>query len=323
MPLIATGAVALALVLDLAVGEPRDAFHPVAWFGRLVGRIDREWPHPRLAGAVATLALPFVAALIVGALVAGVAPIHPIAGFVIAGLVLFVTTSLRSLLGTATRVIGLTGDDLPAARKALLALAGRDASDLSAGQVRSAAAESAAENLADGLVAPLGAFAVLAASVSLAGRPGLALPVGAAGAAWVKAVNTLDSMLGYHHKAVGGPSARLDDLVMWVPARASALLLAVAALSPTAVVRARRWARTPPSPNSGWPMATLAVAIDARFQKPGVYDLRSDAALPSVADARRGGRIVGVAGAIAYAAAGAIASVPEFLGSIEGVVAWF
>ena len=323
MPLTATGAVALALVLDLGVGEPRDAFHPVAWFGRLVGRVDREWSHPGLAGAVAALVLPLAAALVVGAGVAVVATINPIAGAVLAGLALFVTTSLRSLLGTADRVIGLTADDLPAAREELLALAGRDASALSAGQVRSAAAESAAENLADGLVAPLGAFALLAAAVSLVGSPALALPLAAAGAAWVKAVNTLDSMLGYRHKAVGGPSARLDDLVMWVPARASALLLAVVALTPAAVVRARRWARAPPSPNSGWPMATLAVAIEARLQKPGVYDLRPGAALPTVADARRGVRIVGVAGALAYAVAGVVASVPESLASVAEVVAWF
>ncbi|MFT4931587.1 MAG: adenosylcobinamide-phosphate synthase, partial [Natronomonas sp.] len=285
----------------------RDTFHPVAWFGRLVAPIDREWDHPGLAGTIAALALPLVAALIVGAAVAGVARVHPIAGAVLAGVALFVATSLRSLLGTADRVIGLTEDDLPAAREELLALAGRDASDLSPGQVRSAATESAAENLADGLVAPLGAFALLAAAVSVAGRPRLALPLAAAGAAWLKAVNTLDSMLGYRHKAVGGPSARLDDLVMWLPARASALLLAVAALRPAGAVRARRWASDPPSPNSGWPMAALALAIDARLQKPGVYDLRPGAALPTVASARRGVRIVGVAGALAYAVAGVVA----------------
>ena len=307
MPLTAVGAVALALALDVAVGEPRDAFHPVAWFGRLVGRVDHEWRRPGLAGAFAALTLPLAAALIVGVAVAVAVAVHPIAGVVLAGLALFVTTSLRSLLGTADRVIGLTEDDLPAAQEALLALAGRDAGNLSAGQVRSAATESAAENLADGLVAPLGAFAVLVVGASLASRPALALPLAAAGAAWVKGVNTLDSMLGYQHKAVGGPSARLDDLVMWLPARASAVLIAVAALAPGSLVRARQWARAPPSPNSGWPMATLAVAVDARLQKPGVYDLDPDAALPSVADARRGVRIVGVAGLLAYVLAGVIA----------------
>ncbi|MFT4931411.1 MAG: adenosylcobinamide-phosphate synthase, partial [Natronomonas sp.] len=58
MPLTAAGAVVLALVLDLGVGEPRDTFHPVAWFGRLVAPIDREWDHPGLAGTIAALALP-------------------------------------------------------------------------------------------------------------------------------------------------------------------------------------------------------------------------------------------------------------------------
>lgn len=307
MPLTAAAAVVLALALDLAVGEPRNAFHPVAWFGRLVARVDREWDHPRLAGAVAALVLPLAAAVGVGVVVGAGVAVHPIAGVALAGTALFVTTSLRSLLGTARTVIGLTEDDLPAARDELLALAGRDASDLSAGQVRSAATESAAENLGDGFVAPLGAFAVIAAGGSLAGRPALALALAAAGAAWIKGVNTLDSMLGYRHKAVGGPSARLDDLVMWLPARASAVLIAVAALAPGTLARARQWTSAPPSPNSGWPMATLAVAIDARLQKPGAYDLHPDAALPSAADARRGVRIVGVAGLLAYAIAGVIA----------------
>jgi adenosylcobinamide-phosphate synthase len=306
----ATGAILLALVLDIAVGEPRDALHPVAWFGRLVARVDREWAHPRLAGAIAALALPLAAALVVGGAVLAAASLSPIAGVALAGVALFVTTSLRSLLETARRVIGLTEDDLPAARDELLALAGRDARDLSARQVRSAATESAAENLADGLVAPLGAFAAVAAVADLApiaGRPELALSLAAAAAAWVKGVNTLDSMLGYRHKEVGGPSARLDDLVMWLPARASASLLAVGARAPGAIGRARRWAHAPPSPNSGWPMATLAVAIDAHLQKPGVYDLHPDASLPSIEQADRGVRIVGVAGAIAYAVAGVIA----------------
>jgi adenosylcobinamide-phosphate synthase len=137
--------------------------------------------------------------------------------------------------------------DLARAREAAPALVGRDLGALSPGELRSAAVESAAENLADGLVAPLLAF-VLGAQFSLA--------AGAAAATCVKAVNTLDSMLGYRSKPVGRTSARLDDAVMWLPARASAVLLAVAGRDPGALVRARTWRRAPASPNSGWPMAT-------------------------------------------------------------------
>jgi adenosylcobinamide-phosphate synthase len=308
MPPAATLAVLAALAIDRAVGEPTDRWHPVAWFGRLVAPVDREWRHPRVVGALAALALPLVAAGAVGGTVLLAASAHVAAGTVVATLALFATTSLRSLVDTASEVAALTETDLDAAREDLLALAGRDASELSAGEVRSAAVESCAENLADGLVAPLGAFAVLAGLVG-AGGAGLPLALGAAAAAaaWVKAVNTLDSMLGYREKAVGTASARLDDVVMWIPARASALLLAVAAGAPRALAAARPLARRPASPNSGWPMATLAVSLGVRLAKPGAYDLDAGQGFPSVAESERGVRTVARAGVLATVLAGVVA----------------
>jgi len=294
-------AVGVALTLDLAVGEPPTALHPVAWFGRLVARLSGEWSRPRLVGLVGALSLPLVAAGTVGGVTLAVSRAAPVAGAVLAGVVLFLTTSFRRLLTTARAVSDETETDLSAAREDLRALAGRDAASLSAGQVRSAAVESAAENLADGLVAPLGAFAVGAGlGVALGTAPALA--AGAGLATWVKAVNTMDSMLGYRSEPVGWGPARLDDLVMWLPARASALLLAAAATAPTALGRASPWVSTVPSPNSGWPMGVLAAALDVRLEKPGVYVLNPDAGLPSVALARRGVRTVAVAGLLAYAA---------------------
>jgi adenosylcobinamide-phosphate synthase len=298
--LTAAAAVALAVVLDAAVGEPPTRVHPVAWFGRLVAPFDREWTHPLAVGASVALVLPFAAALAVGGLVALAGRIAPELAAAVAGLALFAASSRRMLLREARAVVDGTETDLDAARGRLRSLAGRDAADLSAGQVRSAAVESAAENLADGLVAPLLAFAV-GAFVSL--------PVAAGAAAWVKGVNTLDSMLGYREKRVGTPSARLDDAVMWLPARLSALLLAATTLLPGAVVRARSHAAAPPSPNSGWPMATLAAVLGVRLQKPGVYDLPLGDAFPTVAESRRGVRAVGTAGLLAAALA-------------AGVVAW-
>ncbi len=248
-------------------------------------------------GAVGFVA-PLFAAGAVGGAVALAGSVHAAFGVLAAGIGLFSTTSLRMLLATAREVIVESASDPEAARGELRALAGRDASDLSAGEVRSAAVESAAENLADGLVAPLGAFAVLAPA-------SIALATGAA--AWVKAVNTLDSMLGYPSKPHGTASARLDDLVMWVPARASAMLIAIAARRPAALASARRWAYEPPSPNSGWPMATLAAVLDVRLEKPGVYALNPSADLPDAETARRGVRVVGRAGVLGYLIAGVIA----------------
>lgn len=298
-------AVLVAASLEALLGEPPTRLHPVAWFGSFVAPVDRAWNRPLLVGALAGATLPLGAALAVATLVATAGTVAPLLGALVAGGVLFLTTSLRRLLTAAGRVVADSETDIDAARDGLLALAGRDAADLSAGHLRSAAVESVAENLADGLVASLGAFVLGAVLAPAVGLP--VLPTAAAAAVWVKAVNTMDSMLGYRDKRVGTPAARLDDAVMWLPARASALLLAVAFLDPTSLARARGWLDRVPSPNSGWPMGVAAAALDVRLEKPGVYVLNASADLPSVATARRGIRRVGVAGVLAYALAGVVA----------------
>lgn len=300
MGLTAGGAVALAVALDRAIGEPSNRWHPVAWFGRAVAPIDRSWAHPTLVGAGAVIALPAGAAVAIGAVVGAAAAVHPVGGAIAAGIALFVTTSHRMLFRTARLVVTESESDPAAARDRLPALVGRDSAELSPAQIRSAAVESAAENLADGLVAPLLAFAIVA-PVSLA--------TAAAAAAWVKAINTLDSMIGYPDTPVGRVPARVDDIVMWIPARVGACLIAGAALTPGAIGRARQCARLPASPNAGWPIGTVAVAIDARLEKPGAYVLHEDAPLPTTDRARRGVDIVARAGLLAFLLGGAIALV--------------
>ncbi|QIO24325.1 adenosylcobinamide-phosphate synthase CbiB [Haloarcula sp. JP-L23] len=297
-------AVVVAAVLEATIGEPPTRLHPVAWFGSLVAPLDREWSRPLAVGSLAALALPLFAALVAVATVATGSTVHPTLGVLLAGVVLFLTTSLRRLLDAARSVVDDTETDLAAAREGLLALAGRDAGDLSPALLRSAAVESAAENLADGLVASLGAFVLAAVLAPLVGLSALALA--AAAAAWVKAVNTMDSMLGYRSKRVGTPAARLDDAVMWLPARVSALLLAVAFGDLRSLLDARSWLDRVPSPNSGWPMGVTAAALDSRLEKPGVYVLNADMPLPTVASARRGVRRVGLAGLLSYALAGVV-----------------
>ncbi|WP_394354975.1 adenosylcobinamide-phosphate synthase CbiB [Halorarum halophilum] len=300
--MLTAGAVLVAAGLDALLAEPPARVHPVALFGRLVDPLDRDWGRPRAVGVGAASLLPLLAAGVPFGLVLAASSVDPRAGAALAGLVLFSASSLRMLLGAARRTIVESESDLAAARESLLALAGRDAASLSAGQVRSAAVESLAENLADGLVAPLGAF-TLAGFVAGVAAPGLALPLAAAAAAWTKAVNTLDSMFGYREKPVGWAPARLDDVVMWLPARVTALLLALAAGRPDALLAARRDARAPPSPNSGWPMATLAHVLGVRLEKPGVYDLPGGGDYPSVADGLRALGVTAFAGVVAVAGA--------------------
>lgn len=294
-------AVVVAAVLEGLVGEPPTRFHPVAWFGRAVAPLDRVWTRPLLVGTLGAVALPLGAAAVVGGVVASAGTWSAPAAVALAGLALFLSTSLRRLLTAATSVVEDSHTDIAAAREGLLALAGRDAATLSPAHLRSAAVESAAENLADGLVAPLGGFVLGVTVGAVLGVP--ALPLAAATAAWVKAVNTMDSMVGYRAKRVGTAAARLDDAVMWLPARLSAVALAVALTDRRALLACRRWLPAVPSPNSGWPMGVAAAALDVCLEKPGVYTLNSDAPLPDVTAARRGVRGVGVAGALSYVVA--------------------
>jgi adenosylcobinamide-phosphate synthase len=299
-------AVAGALALDAAVGEPPTRLHPVAWLGRAVGAADRNWRRPRLFGACLAAGLPLLAGGAAAALVVAAGWIHPLVAAAVAATGLFVSTSLRRLLARGAEVVALSETDPGTARDRLRALAGRDAASLSPGQVRSAAVESLAENLADGLVAPLCGFGVGVAAASLSGWGAVAaLACGSGVAAWVKAVDTLDSMLGYRDRPVGRVPARLDDAVMWLPARASALLLAAVARSPATLRGAAAWRPAVPSPNSGWPMGVLAATLGVRLEKPGVYVLNPGSGLPDADRGRAAVRQVAAAGVLAYALVGA------------------
>jgi adenosylcobinamide-phosphate synthase len=251
--------------------------HPVALLGRAIEWLDgQRLGHPRITGTLQALAVPLGCALLAHAAVAGTTRASaPFVAPLVAGAFLWLTSSVRLLVERAREVIEASDADLDAAREALPALVGRDPTALSAELARSAAVESLAENLSDGLIAPLLAFVVCSF---------VSLPAAAAGAAFIKAANTMDSMLGYPGP-FGWASARLDDLLMIVPARLSALLLALAASDPDAL-RARRHVRRTASPNAGWPMGVIAAALNVRLEKPGVHVLNDVASLPTVADGR-------------------------------------
>jgi adenosylcobinamide-phosphate synthase len=178
----------------------------------------------------------------------------------------------------------LARGDLPAARDAVSQIVGRDPARLDEPGVARAALESLAENASDGVVAPL--FWGL-----LLGLPGIAA---------YKALNTLDSMIGHRtarHEAFGWASARLDDAANLVPARLTALLLAlVSARRGGAFATMRSDARRHRSPNAGWPEAAMAGALDVRLSGPRTYADRvaeepwvnADAPDPGPEDLQRG-----------------------------------
>ncbi|MDB4949908.1 MAG: cobD [Gemmatimonadetes bacterium] len=293
-------AAAVALAADLLLGEPPSHLHPTVWMGRWIAgarlRRTTEKPIPSLlegaawmlGGAAATVAAAYAVHRLTRAL--------PEGGREVArGLALKPALSLRALLSAGGQVQrGLEADDLAEARR-LLAwhLVSRDTSALSAGEVAGAAIESLAENLGDGVVAPL-----------------LAFRAGGLPAAYLhRFTNTSDAMLGYRTPELewfGKPAARVDDALNWIPARISALLIALCApLGGGDPMESLRVASTDAartaSPNAGWPIAAMAGALGVRLDKRGAYVLNDGGRMPTADDLGRARRIVAGAGVLAAA----------------------
>lgn len=209
-----------------------------------------------------------------------------VSGALMEGALLKPSLSLRALLDAGAQVQhALRAGKLPEARR-LLAwhLVSRDTATLSPSEVAGAAIESLAENLSDGLVAPL-----------------LAYVVGGLSAAYLcRFINTADAMLGYRTPELewfGKAAARTDDVINLVPARVTAALIALTARTgggssrSAARIACRDHARTA-SPNAGWPMAAMAGALGVRLDKRGAYTLHSEGTAPSWRDIARARRVV-------------------------------
>lgn len=277
-----------ALALDRLLGEPPPALHPVVWLGRAVAWAAGgvPWGDPRREfryGLLLAAGLPLAAAAAGWAAVRAARSRSRLGGFLLGAWLLKTTFAVRNLEEAALPVAAaLERGDLPAARRAVAMLVSRPVAELDAAGVASAAVESVAESTADAFVGPWLAYAV-------AGVPGALV---------YRAVNTLDSMVGYHgrYEHAGRASARLDDALNLVPSRvAAACLAAAAAASGEDAAGAWRTARRDhgrtESPNAGWPMAAAAGALGVALEKPGHYRLNGDARPPGPADVRRAVRL--------------------------------
>ena len=305
---------ALALCVDHRWGEPPLCWHPVVWMGRAL-----QWWGERVAplappsgpavardlrrfwlGASVWIALAAMV-LIVSMVVQHALYLLPgAAAAVLLALVLKPLLAWRMLREEVLAVEAALGESLGAGRTHLARLVSRDVSALSAGEVRESAIESLAENLNDSVVAPLFWFA-------LAGLPGAAL---------YRFANTADAMWGYpgmrsgrYWQWAGKWAARADDVMSWVPARITAALLALAARGLPLRPLAHEAGKTP-SPNSGWPMAAMALALGVRLAKPGVYVLHSHGRVPDATDMRRAVRV----------AQGGLTALLPMLAALQGLV---
>jgi len=257
------GEVAAALLLDALFGEPPEPLHPTVWMGRAISSYEKKTlstksPRARrLAGLVLASALPVLVFLSVRiALLVVPRPLRRLFGAALISTAL----SMRGL-GEAAGIVEkeLRAGNLERARMGLGEMVGRDTETLCAPEVSRAAVESVAENASDGVVAPM-----------LYG-----LLFGAPGALAYKAINTLDSMVGYRrgfYEEFGWASARLDDLANLAPARATAVAAAVASGRPVrALESARRYGPLTASPNAGWAEAAFAGALGVRLGGSNAY----------------------------------------------------
>jgi adenosylcobinamide-phosphate synthase len=269
---------ALALALDLGLGDPAWAWHPVRLIGQLIkffeGRARQRGSALRRRGIGLALFVVGLTWLLATAALRGLEQIdvqfdcHAWLWLAGAAVLLKSSFAIRDLLAHARAVQReLDEGDLARARLAVGRIVGRDVSTLDERGVRRACLESVAESLGDGVVAPL-FYAAL-------GGPALALAY--------RAINTLDSMVGYkdeHYLELGWASAKLDDLASWVPARLAALITALAAgmlgLDAGAALKtALADAPQQPSPNAGWPEGAFAGALGVQLGGPVSYRGRS------------------------------------------------
>lgn len=298
-------------MLEAAIGYPdrlhRLVPHPVVWAGHAINALEERWNHPELTAArrrlsgVAALLLVASCAALLGCLIDAWGRRNIWAALA----TVFVATiglAQRSLyIHVAAVHTALQAGDLPAARKTVSHIVGRDTATLDEHGVAVAALESLAESFCDGIVAP--AFWLFF--------------TGLAGLFAYKIINTADSIIGHRDPrflAFGWAAARTDDLANLIPARLSGALLALAAGGGWLIML--RDAKHHASPNAGWPEAALAGGLKIRLGGPTTYDGQSyprpwfgDGAAPGTTELGRGLRIYLIACVLlwALAAAGALA----------------
>ncbi|MEA1944762.1 MAG: cobalamin biosynthesis protein [Euryarchaeota archaeon] len=285
----------LAIMIDLVFGEMPRTIHPVVWLGALIrqtsGICERvRWKY--ISGLMLALICVSCAA-VVGILLTCITAYLPIIGLFMMAYFLKSTFSIRSLFSSSNLIYkDLSANDLESARKDLISLVSRDTKTLDSHQVASAAIESTAENFVDSILSPILYYALF----------------GISGALVYKAVNTLDSMVGYKNERfskIGFVSAKLDDIVNWIPARLSVILIFFASIpySPASALKTCiRDHALPQSPNSGFPMALIAGALSCRLEKPGKYVLGREYPDPAPQQILQANRIIMLASFLLIAA---------------------
>ena len=262
-------------LLDLIFGDPARLPHPVVWFGKMIASCEQslnKGSYRKLKGALTAISLILFAFALAWMLrrVLGIFALFifdgtreqvyqiPILLYLFDAIIIFYCLAGTTLIREVRAVFLALDRSLEEGRKQVARIVGRDTSELSAQEVRTAALETLAENLSDGVIAPLFWLAIL-------GTPGMLA---------YKMVNTLDSMIGYktdRYRDFGCWAAHIDDIANYIPARLTALLMVLSTGRLGLLRFVWKNGRNHASPNSGYPEAALAAILDCRFGGPHYY----------------------------------------------------
>ena len=262
-------------LLDLIFGDPARLPHPVVWFGKMIASCEQslnKGSYRKLKGALTAISLILFAFALAWMLrrVLGIFALFifdgtreqvyqiPILLYLFDAIIIFYCLAGTTLIREVRAVFLALDRSLEDGRKQVARIVGRDTSELSAQEVRTAALETLAENLSDGVIAPLFWLAIL-------GTPGMLA---------YKMVNTLDSMIGYktdRYRDFGCWAAHIDDIANYIPARLTALLMVLSTGRLGLLRFVWKNGRNHASPNSGYPEAALAAILDCRFGGPHYY----------------------------------------------------
>ena len=251
----------IGFLLDCLLGDPLWLPHPIRLFGHSINFFSGKLNSGKYRKAKGMLMAGFLILstyLVIWFLLEWAKNIE-ILFVVLASIGVFYGLANRSLISEARKVISaLEKQGLEAGRKQLSYIVGRETQNLNEQQIRTAVLETLAENLSDGVIAPLFFYA-------LGGVPAMMA---------YKMANTLDSMIGYKSKKYrefGWFAARFDDVINFIPARITALLMVLLSFSPRGLVYIFRYGHQHSSPNAGYPEAALAGILNCRFSGPNVY----------------------------------------------------
>jgi adenosylcobinamide-phosphate synthase len=298
----------IAVLLDLLLGEPPAAIHPVVWIGKLTAFLKEKAPtaHRKIYGVfMAFIVIGFAAAIAAAVLIIAHVPFMPaIVGILIQAIFLKATFAIKCMVQPAKQIQKLMTNDIDAVRGELKTYVSRDTSELTESQIYSAVVESVSENYVDAILSPMFFFVMLG-------------PFGLIAAYIFKAASTLDSMVGYKTEKyihLGWFSAKLDDVLNWIPARISPIIIFIgAAVSNLFAGKMEKynpiagWKRAmaesdaTPSPNSGWPMAAVSGTLGVRFEKPGTYVIGNQYEDPKSIDITRAAVLIVVTSIITAA----------------------